>query len=146
MTDGARPPRVLTPNARAALQWFADEGPRVAPRRMSRVVRRRLEAAGYIERILVAPPGLSQFRITLAGLQALGQSKGTTPADTARVLSVKERLLLFCAASGTDWEHAGVTGENVTAMIVKGLIERDAIGEITPTDRGRAVLRAMLHE
>jgi hypothetical protein len=31
-------------------------------------------------------------------------------------------------------------------MIVKGLIERDAGGEIAPTDRGRAVLRAMLHE
>jgi len=31
-------------------------------------------------------------------------------------------------------------------MIVKGLIERDAIGEITPTDRGHAVLRELLHE
>jgi hypothetical protein len=78
----------------------------------------------------------------MAGLMA----KLTTPADTANALTVRERVLLFCAASGTDWVHAGITGENVTAMIVKGLIERDAGGEITPTDRGRAVLRAMLPE
>jgi hypothetical protein len=31
-------------------------------------------------------------------------------------------------------------------MIVKELIERDAGGQITPTDRGRAVLRAMQPE
>jgi hypothetical protein len=53
---------------------------------------------------------------------------------------------LFCAESGTDWAHAGIPGETVTTMIVKGLIERDAIGDITPTDRGRAVFRAMVGE
>jgi len=55
-------------------------------------------------------------------------------------------VLLFCAASGTDWEHAGITGATVTAMIVKSLIERDAGGQITPTGRCHAVLRALLHE
>jgi hypothetical protein len=73
-------------------------------------------------------------------------AKLTTPADTANLLTVRERVLLFCAASGTDWEHAGITGENVTAMIAKGLIVRDAAGELSPTDRGHAVLRAILHE
>jgi hypothetical protein len=73
-------------------------------------------------------------------------AKLATPADTANALTVRERVLLFCAASGTDWGHAGITGETVTAMIVKGLIVRDAGGETAPTDRGRAVLRAMLHE
>ena len=73
-------------------------------------------------------------------------AKLSTPADTANLLTVRERVLLFCAASGTDWVHAGITGETVTAMIVKGLIVRDAGGEITPTDRGRAVFRAMVHE
>jgi hypothetical protein len=29
---------------------------------------------------------------------------------------VRERVLLFCAASNTDWEHAGISGETVTAM------------------------------
>jgi hypothetical protein len=32
----------------------------------------------------------------------------------------------------------------VTAIVVKGLIERDAAGRLTLTERGRAVLRAML--
>jgi hypothetical protein len=51
---------------------------------------------------------------------------------------------LFCAASGTDWQHAGVTGEQVTTMVVKGLISRDAGGQLALTDHGRAVLRATL--
>jgi hypothetical protein len=45
-------------------------------------------------------------------------------------LTVRERVLLFCAASNTDWEHAGIPGETVTAMVVKGLIERDAGGRL----------------
>jgi hypothetical protein len=36
-------------------------------------------------------------------------------------LSVPERVLLFCVASGTEWERAGVVGATVTAMIVRGL-------------------------
>jgi hypothetical protein len=27
-------------------------------------------------------------------------------------------VLLFCVARDTDWEHAGITGTTVTAMIV----------------------------
>jgi hypothetical protein len=42
------------------------------------------------------------------------------PADAAKALSVKERVLLFCAASDTYWGHAEITGEIVTTMIVKG--------------------------
>jgi hypothetical protein len=41
-------------------------------------------------------------------------------------LTVRERLLLFCVASATDWQHAGVAPEVVTTMVVRGLIERDA--------------------
>jgi hypothetical protein len=61
------------------------------------------------------------------------------PADTAAGLTVRERMLLFCAASGTDWQHAGIPGETVTAMMVKGFVSRDAAGEVALTDRGRAV-------
>jgi hypothetical protein len=71
-------------------------------------------------------------------------AKLTMPAEAAKALAVRERVLLFCAASGTDWLHAGVTGETVTAVVVKGLVERDAAGALALTDRGRAVLRAML--
>jgi hypothetical protein len=54
------------------------------------------------------------------------------------------RLLLFCVASDTEWARAGIPGEIVTATMVKGLISRDAAGELALTDHGRAVLRAML--
>jgi hypothetical protein len=74
-------------------------------------------------------------------------AKLTTPAEEAKALTARERLLLFCAASGTDWSHViGNAGTTLAAMMVNGLITRDWAGEITPTDRGRAVLRAMLGE
>jgi hypothetical protein len=65
-------------------------------------------------------------------------------ADAAAGLTVRERLLLFCTASGTDWGHAGVPGKTVTAMMVKGFVNHDTAGEIALTDLGRAVLRALL--
>ena len=42
-------------------------------------------------------------------------------ADTA-ALTVWERMLLFCVASSTDWQRAGVTSETVTALLVRGLL------------------------
>jgi hypothetical protein len=45
-----------------------------------------------------------------------------------------------------NWQHAGVPGEVVTTMMVKGFINRDPAGEIRLTDSGRSVLRAMLGE
>jgi hypothetical protein len=65
-------------------------------------------------------------------------------AASAKGLTVRERMLLFSVASATDWQSAGVTGETVTAMIVKGLIARDAAGHLTLTSGGRAALRALL--
>jgi len=66
------------------------------------------------------------------------------PSDAAAELTVRERLILFCAASGTDWVHAGIPAEAVTHMVVKGLVERDAVGTLSLTARGRVVLRTML--
>ena len=71
-------------------------------------------------------------------------AKLTMPTEAAAALRVTERLLLFCVASNTDWKHPAIPGEIVTTMVVKGLLDRDAAGAITLTDRGRAVLRAML--
>jgi hypothetical protein len=71
-------------------------------------------------------------------------AKMTTPAETAAALRVSERMLLFCVASNTDWKHTAIPGEIVTTMVVKGLITRDALGHLALTDRGRAVLWAML--
>jgi hypothetical protein len=44
-------------------------------------------------------------------------------ADLAPALSIPERVLLFCVASDTDWQHTGITGTTVTAMIVRGIIQ-----------------------
>jgi hypothetical protein len=73
-------------------------------------------------------------------------AKVSTPEAVAKGLLVRERILLFCVVSDTDWQRAGIAGETVTALIVKGLIVRDAIGRLTLTDRGRAALRALLQE
>jgi hypothetical protein len=62
----------------------------------------------------------------------------------AAELGVPERVALFCVASGTEWARAGVTGATATAMVVRGLIERDSADELTLTKDGRAVLEALL--
>jgi hypothetical protein len=67
-----------------------------------------------------------------------------TAADAPPALNIPERILLFCVASGTDWEHAHITGVTVTAMVVRGLIERDAGGRLTLTPQGRAALDVLL--
>ena len=69
------------------------------------------------------------------------------PQDpTASDLTARERILLFCIASGTDRRPAGAMGEVVTGMIVKGLVVRDAHGRLSLTASGRAALKAMLPE
>jgi hypothetical protein len=49
--------------------------------------------------------------------------------------SVPERVLLFRIASGAKWERAGIKGETATAMIVRGLIERDPANRLALTER-----------
>lgn len=61
----------------------------------------------------------------------------------AAVLPVQERMLLFCVATKTDWQKAGVTGETVTGMVIKGLIDRDPGGRLSLTKQGRAMLTAL---
>ena len=68
----------------------------------------------------------------------------STATDAPPALTIPERVLLFCVASGTDWEHLGITGTTVTAMVVRGMIERDAGGGLTLTPQGRAALDALL--
>jgi hypothetical protein len=54
-------------------------------------------------------------------------------------LSVSERVLLFCVASGTDPIKAGVSSAT-QVMILKNLLERDQGGHLVITDFGRRVL------
>jgi hypothetical protein len=76
----------------------------------------------------------------------MAKAKPDSLATQAQGLSFPERLLLFCVASKTEWERAGITGATVTTMVVKGLIQRDAAGELTLTKQGRAALAAFLME
>jgi hypothetical protein len=69
-----------------------------------------------------------------------------SPAAQAKALSIPARLLLFCVASRTEWERAGITRATVTTTVVRGLIERDVAGGLTITKKGRAVLAALLGE
>jgi hypothetical protein len=68
------------------------------------------------------------------------------PTPEIASLGVRERMLLFCVGSGTDWQRAGVTGETVTALVVRGLIVRDGRGRLVFMDNGRAGLRALLRD
>jgi hypothetical protein len=45
---------------------------------------------------------------------------------------------------GTGWQKAGITSATVTAVVVKGLVDKDASGHLALRDSGRAVLRTML--
>jgi hypothetical protein len=68
-----------------------------------------------------------------------------SPAKISSDLRVPERMMLFCLASGTDWERAGVTHATAQQLLVRGLIDRAATSarfKLTPL--GRDVLAALL--
>ena len=44
------------------------------------------------------------------------------PETTASDVRVPERVMLFCLASGTDWERAGVTHATPEHLLLRGLI------------------------
>jgi hypothetical protein len=54
--------------------------------------------------------------------------RSPTPPTFKPPPSASLSVLLFCAASGTDWERAGITGTMVTATVIKGLIAREPTG------------------
>ena len=68
------------------------------------------------------------------------------PQAQADALRIPERILLFCIASKTERERAGITGAEVTAMVIKGLIGREPTGQLYLTKQGRAVFAALLDE
>jgi hypothetical protein len=49
-------------------------------------------------------------------------------------------MLLFRVGSGTDWQGAGVTGETITALVVRGLIVRDGRERLMLADDGGAAM------
>ena len=74
----------------------------------------------------------------------MAKPKPDSIAAEAQALSIPARLLLFCVASRTGWERAGITRATVTTLVVRGLIERDVAGGLIITKQGRAVLAALL--
>jgi hypothetical protein len=68
-----------------------------------------------------------------------------TPPKAAGLdtLSVPERLLLFCVASGTKPAKAGITHRTIELSIIKGLIKRERTG-LALTELGRATMNALL--
>jgi hypothetical protein len=68
-----------------------------------------------------------------------------TPETIAPTLTVPERILLFCLASDTEWQKAGVTHATAQHMMVRGLIQRDrTAARFVLTEQGGAVLSALL--
>jgi hypothetical protein len=51
------------------------------------------------------------------------------PESITADLTVPERILLLCIDSRTDWQKVSrITGETVTAVVAKGLVDRDLRG------------------
>jgi hypothetical protein len=71
-------------------------------------------------------------------------AKPRSESAIAAELTVPERVLLFCLASGTDWVKAGVTHATAQHLLVRNLVERDQASGFVLTDQGRAVLAALL--
>jgi hypothetical protein len=78
-------------------------------------------------------------------MERLTMAKRPTAESIAAELTVPERILLFCLASDTDWQKAGVTHATAQHMMVRDLIERgQAASRFVLTERGRAVLTALI--
>jgi hypothetical protein len=56
-------------------------------------------------------------------------------------ISTPERTLLLCIASGVDWKGTpDVASVTVAVSVLKGLVERDAVGPLTLSGEGRAAV------
>ena len=73
-----------------------------------------------------------------------GKPTTLPPESIVPILTVSERLRLFCVASDTDWLKAGIRPATIQVMMVRGLIEREHGASYRLTDQGRAVLDALL--
>jgi hypothetical protein len=58
-------------------------------------------------------------------------------------LTVPERLLLFCIASGTNPREAGITNQTIELLVIRGLIRRNDKGLVL-TSLGRATIEVLL--
>jgi hypothetical protein len=56
-------------------------------------------------------------------------------AEIAAGLIVPERVLLFCLASNTDWQRAGVTQVCAQQMMIRGLVDRQGSSYVLTAHR-----------
>jgi hypothetical protein len=71
-------------------------------------------------------------------------AKAPTTDTIAAELSVPERLLLFCLASGTDWLKAGVPTITVQHLLVRNLVDHEHATKFVLTDQRRAAFDVLL--
>jgi hypothetical protein len=71
-------------------------------------------------------------------------AKAPTVDAIATNLTVPQRMLPFCLASGTDWAKAGVTRATIQHLLVRNLVTRNYTTQLVLTEHGRAVLAALL--
>jgi hypothetical protein len=69
--------------------------------------------------------------------------KKRTKVAGLEALSVPERLLLFCVASGTAPAKAKITNRTIELATIKGLIKRERTG-LALTELGRATVNSLL--
>ena len=63
---------------------------------------------------------------------------------TAKSLTAREKVALFCTAADIDHAAVGVLASVMHAIEIRGLISREHASRYALTDDGRAVLRATL--
>ena len=71
---------------------------------------------GGILRALLTLADLSRSWWAADRVKRLRHLMAKPPKPDTTALTVRERILLFCIGSGTDWQRAGVTSETVTAL------------------------------
>jgi hypothetical protein len=79
----------------------------------------------------------------LVGSPSLPMAKTPPNVSALDMLSVPERLLLFCVGSLIDPAKAGITHRTIELMIIKGLIKRGDAA-LALAELGRATLDALL--
>jgi hypothetical protein len=70
--------------------------------------------------------------------------KPDAAAMTAKSLTAREKVALFCAASDIDHAAIGILASAMQSVEIRGLISGEHASRYALTDDGRAVLRAML--
>lgn len=71
------------------------------------------------------------------------QAKAARFGEIAAELSSPQRVLLFCVASGTDWQRFGIQNPTVQLTVLQRLLEW-RLENLALTDRGEAVLNELI--